>query len=160
MDISFVQHATIDFFSWVAFFLFPCCRQTTIMKLRASFSRALQSAVRSHCAESALIRSSICIQCYQLQTRPSRGAIKPTQCATANLQSAVRRSQLALPAAFIAGQRRSFATVENGMPKSRKSHSKPETNKPAVNPDDRGPINEYDDRVAAGRLRDDEHQRG
>ena len=30
----------------------------------------------------------------------------------------------------------------------------------AVNLDDRGPMNEYDDRVAEGRLRDDEHQRG
>jgi hypothetical protein len=29
-----------------------------------------------------------------------------------------------------------------------------------VNPDDRGPMMEYDDRVNAGRLRDDEHQRG
>jgi protein AFG1 len=29
-----------------------------------------------------------------------------------------------------------------------------------VNPDDRGPMTEYDDRVAQGRLRDDEHQRG
>lgn len=47
-----------------------------------------------------------------------------------------------LPAKFIAGQRRTLATVEN------------------VNPDDRGPINEYDDRVDAGRLRDDAHQRG
>jgi protein AFG1 len=28
------------------------------------------------------------------------------------------------------------------------------------NPDDRGPLQEYDDRVAQGRLRDDEHQRG
>jgi peroxisome-assembly ATPase len=27
-------------------------------------------------------------------------------------------------------------------------------------PDDRGPLQEYDDRVAQGRLRDDEHQRG
>lgn len=31
---------------------------------------------------------------------------------------------------------------------------------PLVNPDDRGPMQEYDDRVAQGRLRDDEHQRG
>jgi hypothetical protein len=30
----------------------------------------------------------------------------------------------------------------------------------AENPDDRGPIKEYDDRVEAGRLRDDDHQRG
>jgi protein AFG1 len=29
-----------------------------------------------------------------------------------------------------------------------------------VNPDDRGPMQEYDDRVEQGRLRDDEHQRG
>lgn len=29
-----------------------------------------------------------------------------------------------------------------------------------VNLDDRGPLDEYDDRVANGRLRDDEHQRG
>jgi hypothetical protein len=28
------------------------------------------------------------------------------------------------------------------------------------NSDDRGPIQEYDERVAAGRLRNDEHQRG
>jgi protein AFG1 len=144
----------------VAFFVFPCCRQTIIMKLRVSTSRGLQSAVRSHCAESAPIRRSICIQCHELHTRPSRGAIKTTQRATANSQSVVRRSQLALPAAFIAGQRRGFATVENGIPKPRKSHWKSGANRSIVNPDDRGPINEYDDRVAAGRLRDDEHQRG
>ncbi|KAI9821165.1 MAG: hypothetical protein M1827_003899 [Pycnora praestabilis] len=29
-----------------------------------------------------------------------------------------------------------------------------------VNPDHRGPLDEYDERVTAGRLRDDEHQRG
>ncbi|KAG9237391.1 AFG1-like ATPase-domain-containing protein [Amylocarpus encephaloides] len=46
------------------------------------------------------------------------------------------------PAIFIAGQRRSLATVRN------------------VNPDDRGPIQEYDHRVDTGRLRNDEHQRG
>lgn len=30
----------------------------------------------------------------------------------------------------------------------------------AANPDNRGPLQEYDARVAAGRLRDDDHQRG
>ena len=34
------------------------------------------------------------------------------------------------------------------------------TNSAAVNPDDRGPLMEYDDRVDTGRLRNDEHQRG
>lgn len=30
----------------------------------------------------------------------------------------------------------------------------------AENPDDRGPMKEYNARVASGQLRDDEHQRG
>lgn len=33
-------------------------------------------------------------------------------------------------------------------------------NRDIVNPDNWGPMNEYDQRVKAGRLRDDEHQRG
>ncbi|KAH9210967.1 AFG1-like ATPase-domain-containing protein [Leptodontidium sp. 2 PMI_412] len=53
-----------------------------------------------------------------------------------------RRPRLILPAPFIAGQRRALATVKN------------------VNPDDRGPLIEYDNRVDSGRLRNDEHQRG
>ncbi|RFU33516.1 hypothetical protein B7463_g2799, partial [Scytalidium lignicola] len=52
------------------------------------------------------------------------------------------RRLLALPATFVAGQRRGLATVQN------------------VNPNDRGPLAEYDARVANGRLRDDGHQRG
>jgi len=31
---------------------------------------------------------------------------------------------------------------------------------PSVNPDSRGPLEEYDDRVHSRQLRDDEHQRG
>lgn len=49
---------------------------------------------------------------------------------------------LILPATFIAGQRRALATVQND------------------NADVEGPLKEYDNRVAAGRLKDDEHQRG
>ncbi|EKD20134.1 AFG1-like ATPase [Drepanopeziza brunnea f. sp. 'multigermtubi' MB_m1] len=54
-------------------------------------------------------------------------------------------SRFILPAApIVAGQRRGLATVQNV----------------AVNPDDRGPLQEYDHRVETGRLRNDEHQRG
>ncbi|KFY07185.1 hypothetical protein V492_07371 [Pseudogymnoascus sp. VKM F-4246] len=46
------------------------------------------------------------------------------------------------PAVFIAGQRRSLSS------------------NPDPNPEDHGPLAEYDDRVQSGRLRDDDHQRG
>jgi protein AFG1 len=68
------------------------------------------------------------------------------------------RKTLVLPATVIAGQRRAFATVKNGTVSSRRGQTR--AYQVPVNPDDRGPINEYDDRVASGRLRDDEHQRG
>lgn len=64
-----------------------------------------------------------------------------------------------LPAKFIAGQRRTLATVENGVFHD-ENHRSTAADGLVVNPDDRGPINEYDDRVDAGRLRDDAHQRG
>lgn len=53
---------------------------------------------------------------------------------------------------------RTFATVKNGTPTARAIGK--EADELTENSDDRGPIKEYDDRVAAGRLRDDDHQRG
>jgi hypothetical protein len=55
-------------------------------------------------------------------------------------------------------------TLEEALPQSsmvcNKSLAANEALIVPVNPDDHGPMDEYDDRVATGRLRDDEHQRG
>ncbi|APA13099.1 hypothetical protein sscle_10g078690 [Sclerotinia sclerotiorum 1980 UF-70] len=61
---------------------------------------------------------------------------------TSTARSTIPRRSLAFPASFVAGQRRGFAIVQN------------------ENPDDRGPMKEYNARVASGQLKDDEHQRG
>ncbi|KAJ9138436.1 Protein AFG1 [Pleurostoma richardsiae] len=55
--------------------------------------------------------------------------------------------RLILPAAYIAGQRRRALVVANATVEN-------------VNQDDIGPIELYDRRVAEGRLKNDEHQRG
>ena len=70
-----------------------------------------------------------------------------------------RRSQIALPATFIASHRRCLATVHNCI-SSLLNIAGDNSDLHIVNPDDRGPMQEYDDRVAAGKLRDDAHQRG
>lgn len=74
------------------------------------------------------------------------------------LSSATERPRTVLRAPLIAGQRRSLETVRNGT--NGWSNAEELVDKSAVNPDDRGPLIEYDERVASGRLRDDEHQRG
>jgi hypothetical protein len=68
------------------------------------------------------------------------------------------RRTIALPAVFVAGQRRSLATVQNCTRLSVELVQK--LTLPTVNRDNFGPIQEYDARVKSGRLRDDEHQRG
>jgi hypothetical protein len=72
--------------------------------------------------------------------------------------SAETRRTVVLPAAFIAGQRRSLNTVQNGRIPSM-AHVQC-LRFSIVNKDNYGPIQEYDARVKSGRLRDDEHQRG
>lgn len=61
--------------------------------------------------------------------------------------------------ALVEIQGRGLATVQSGMPAS-ESRQQTKADAFTVDPDDRGPMMEYDDRVATGRLRDDEHQRG
>ena len=76
-------------------------------------------------------------------------------------------SRVILPAVFTAGQRRrasvvSDAAVENGTYVRRVAPGSPGLDLPssAVNTDDIGPIQEYDRRVDAGLIRNDNHQRG
>ncbi|CZS91340.1 hypothetical protein WAI453_003609 [Rhynchosporium graminicola] len=89
-------------------------------------------------------RRGICVRCHQEWSEPcnSQRETRYARRQTVSGSDARRRAMFTLPAPFIAGQRRAFATVKN------------------VNPDDRGPLMEYDDRVDSGRLRNDEHQRG
>ncbi|KAL2066065.1 hypothetical protein VTL71DRAFT_2136 [Oculimacula yallundae] len=110
------------------------------VKLRVggvALKRAVEGASRSG-------RREICVQCCQERIESSNKQRGPCyvqrQAGIGSL--ARRRPMFILPASFIAGQRRGLATVKN------------------VNPDDRGPLMEYDDRVDSGRLRNDEHQRG
>lgn len=73
----------------------------------------------------------------------SRAQLRSTlPCHPAPLTPGAKEVRRILPALQIAGQRRSY-----GIGKK-------------IDPDERGPIAEYDARVADGRLRDDGHQRG
>ncbi|KAE8451669.1 hypothetical protein EG329_003126 [Mollisiaceae sp. DMI_Dod_QoI] len=88
-------------------------------------------------------RRRFCVQCSRQDAlrHESANVSRPVR-QLASTAYAARTSRFALPATFIAGQRRTLATVQN------------------ANLDDRGPLQEYDARVDQGRLRDDEHQRG
>jgi len=73
--------------------------------------------------------------------------------------------RLILPATYIAGQRRrasvvANATVENGTGRPAGPVVYAPSLPSLVNQDDIGPIELYDRRVAEGRLKNDEHQRG
>ncbi|TGO66939.1 hypothetical protein BOTNAR_0051g00190 [Botryotinia narcissicola] len=118
------------------------------MKLRITSARSfrlLSANSRRTCEGS---RNWICINRGEFSRENGRRyisaiALGPRKSAL-NLDAAplTPRRLLAFPASFIAGQRRSLATVQN------------------ENPDDLGPMKEYNARVASGQLRDDEHQRG
>ncbi|TVY68872.1 Protein AFG1 [Lachnellula suecica] len=114
------------------------------MKLRPSFATLRRSL--PHISPKAYSQNGargIRIACrQQVSVRPRALGRSTTAVRSLVSGSSLPRRQIALPAPFIAGQRRAFATVQND------------------NPDDRGPMDEYNKRVAAGRLRDDEHQRG
>ncbi|TVY43949.1 Protein AFG1 [Lachnellula occidentalis] len=121
------------------------------MKLRASTTatanlrRSLQQ--KSSNANGRWVGArGICIQCRH-ETGGRKGVLGRPAAATRSFAStpliaSSRGPQIALPAVFIAGQRRSLATVQDA------TH------------DDQGPMEEYNKRVKSGRLRDDEHQRG
>ncbi|KAI1877106.1 uncharacterized protein JN550_001178 [Neoarthrinium moseri] len=86
-------------------------------------------------------RQFLCSQCFQRQTvrRASSNPRSRTHLAACPAQSA--RARLCL-------RSRSYATIAEGY-----------TAKASIS-DSHGPIQEYDRRVAEGRLREDEHQRG
>ncbi|KAH8681545.1 AFG1-like ATPase-domain-containing protein [Xylariales sp. PMI_506] len=87
-------------------------------------------------------RRSLCTQCLQRSTR-SRSRVNPNAISAARLFSS--RS---LQIRCYSRTTRSFATVSETFTENARS------------PSDLGPIPEYDKRVAEGRLREDEHQRG
>jgi hypothetical protein len=151
-----VHHAPIDWACLGAHFIV-----FAIMKLRTTPSRSLQRYLQSTASRNENTRRGICIQCrQQLRGQNGRfGAGGTSSRFSSRSLIPPPRMQCVLPAPFIAGQRRTLATVQNGTHALRAyaNSSNPDL---AVNPDDRGPMNEYDDRVAEGRLRDDEHQRG
>ncbi|KAL3427295.1 Protein AFG1 [Phlyctema vagabunda] len=112
------------------------------MKVRA---RALQQQLLRHTsAPTPHSRRRFCTGCSRVVVQPAgnRATARRSSHLNVSASAAGRRPLVVRPAIFVAGQRRALATVQN------------------VNPDDRGPLQEYDARVAAGRLRDDEHQRG
>lgn len=126
------------------------------MKVRAGgnvLRRAVEGTARSG-------RPGFCIQC-----REERNGVSAMERVTGYVRRQAlggsmmgRRPRFILPATFIAGQRRALATVKNGTASLRTGRMS--INPATVNPDDRGPLMEYDDRVDSGRLRNDEHQRG
>ncbi|KAH8803194.1 AFG1-like ATPase-domain-containing protein [Xylogone sp. PMI_703] len=115
------------------------------MRIRSQVpSRTAQRLLlqRSWTAHTSLgSRRGVCVQCNQ-QRRSSNAVIRLAGVGPRVKTASTARAPFALPAVFVAGQRRGLATVRN------------------VNPTDQGPLAEYDARVANGRLRDDEHQRG
>ncbi|KAF3021987.1 hypothetical protein E8E14_011078 [Neopestalotiopsis sp. 37M] len=107
-------------------------------------SRAQASALRlltPRSSASIETRRSLCSQCLQRQAR-QRAPIAP---GTAVVLGSVARQSAQ---ARIYSRSRSYATVTQGIAEQAKAS------------DDHGPIQEYDRRVAEGRLREDEHQRG
>ncbi|KUJ16572.1 uncharacterized protein LY89DRAFT_586463 [Mollisia scopiformis] len=110
------------------------------MKLRSLTYRSLRRPFELNSSSTICRRFSVQCRQVSISTRSSNTSRGIRQLgSTAN---ATRKHRSAFPAPFIAGQRRTLATVRN------------------ANPDDRGPLQEYDARVEQGRLRDDEHQRG
>ncbi|RDW69450.1 hypothetical protein BP6252_08470 [Coleophoma cylindrospora] len=113
------------------------------MKPQTSHCRALQRALRQSnsipSARRTICSSSSRIPVAAVKEGPASGTVMRLRYSTS---ATTRKHLLVRPATFVAGQRRSLATVKQG------------------NPDDQGPMQEYDARVASGRLRDDEHQRG
>ncbi|KAK3985181.1 AFG1-like ATPase-domain-containing protein [Cladorrhinum sp. PSN332] len=104
---------------------------------------------------------TLCLACRSTQLRPQSGT------ALSGLQNSYRTpSRTVFPAVFTAGQRRTKASavavaVENGSAAEEDIPLKGQYDgQAAANVDDIGPIEEYDRRVDAGRLRNDEHQRG
>lgn len=97
------------------------------------------------------------MQCRQ-QLHVKAGVKSATRTELRPSLSSPARRPLVLPATFVAGQRRALATVQ--------SRTDPfiwcvvDANEGIANSEDQGPLKEYDDRVATGRLKDDEHQRG
>ncbi|ATZ55768.1 Bcafg1 [Botrytis cinerea B05.10] len=118
------------------------------MKLRTTSARSFRFLSANSRSTYKGSRNWICVNRCELNRENGRRYISAIALAprkpTSNLDAAssAPRRLLAFPASFVAGQRRSLATVQN------------------ENPDDRGPMKEYNARVASGQLRDDEHQRG
>ena len=138
------------------------------MSLRTNPSRSLRRLLHPQSSKSCtrqIFRSGICIQCrQQLHGRAVRmkgGETSLGSNGPSGVKPSARRPAFGLPASFVAGQSRTLATIHNGkiilLFFSTAHHVL--TALP-VKPDDRGPMAEYDDRVATGRLKDDEHQRG
>lgn len=86
----------------------------TAMKLRATTpSRSLQQAIQRTCSSARHTRRGICIRCHrQSNTSPRAAPRQATHCHTS--LRPLGNSQLALPASFVAGQRRGITSVENG----------------------------------------------
>ncbi|KAK4159834.1 AFG1-like ATPase-domain-containing protein [Cladorrhinum sp. PSN259] len=120
-------------------------------------SRPIQPRPVTHAAR----HRTLCLACRSTELRPrSRTAL------SGHPNSHRLTSRTVFPAVLTAGQRRTKASavavaVENGasaeddIPVKRQDSSQP-----AENVEDIGPIQEYDRRVEAGRLRNDQHQRG
>ncbi|KAI9741538.1 MAG: hypothetical protein M1818_004344 [Claussenomyces sp. TS43310] len=90
-------------------------------------------------AQHRILRKTACLQCRRFSFASSSELIP--SCAALHVRSIRALRTLHRPIPNGAG-RRALSTVKH------------------ENTDDRGPMQEYDARVAAGRLRDDDHQRG
>ncbi|CZR69711.1 probable AFG1-ATPase family gene [Phialocephala subalpina] len=114
------------------------------MKLRTIPARSLRLPLETNALRGSkgTARRGFCAQCRGQDNVRYRSANASRTRQFASTSNVARTSRFALPATFVAGQRRTLTTVQN------------------ANPDDRGPLQEYDARVDQGRLRDDEHQRG
>lgn len=139
--------------------------------LAVSVSKANSAGLLGHATPRTLRRiaspasgQTLCTVCAP--NNAPRSPQPPALRSPLSLAKSPNTSRVILPAVFTAGQRRrasvvADAVVENGTSQNLSSSGTRDTDLlSAVNSDDFGPIQEYDRRVDAGLIRNDNHQRG
>jgi hypothetical protein len=114
LDLSNIQHAPIERLAWEHILLV-----FVNMKLRPSTSRSLQQQLQNP-SRYRNVRPRVCLQCREQLHGHDKGmgnwGMAVRSIATeATPRSKGRQIRLVFPAPIIAGQRRTLATVQNGM---------------------------------------------
>jgi hypothetical protein len=121
LDLFIVQHAPIEGPAWEHSLLI-----SVDMKLRPTASRSLQRQLQNPSRLGSL-RPGLCLQCRQ-QLRRRQGDLRSSPMdvrsivTSASPCSRERQQRLVFPAPVITGQRRTLATVQNGISLSLIAH--------------------------------------